>query len=261
MLTVFIVAQPRSGLVLAKSCYRIIGTLVGASLALLLVALFAQERVLFLGTLAMWVGLCTFAAQYARNFTAYGFVLCGYTVAIVGIPGALDPANAFYVAEARVTEISLGIIVTAAISHLIFPLSLTGPLRQKTKEARNLLAQYVVAICAGRDEGRLHAMILNQTAAVEKLRASAIFEDREIRRRDDALRLMNAACVRVICTGQGLGGRLAALQPTNGGGSDDVENAIGQATAAINDWSKATTDTKELTERLGLARCALTLAQ
>src|SRR5262249_60597144 len=40
LLTVFIVAQPQSGLVLAKSFYRIIGTLVGAAGALVLVALF-----------------------------------------------------------------------------------------------------------------------------------------------------------------------------------------------------------------------------
>ncbi len=90
LLIVFIVAQPQSGLVLAKSFYRIIGTLVVAAVALLLIALFAQERVLFLGAIALWVGLCTFGSQYARNFTAYGFVLSGYTAAIVGIPGALE---------------------------------------------------------------------------------------------------------------------------------------------------------------------------
>jgi hypothetical protein len=60
MLWVFIVAQPRNGLVLAKSCYRIIDTLVGAPIAPLLVALFAQRRVLFLGNLGMWMGLCLF---------------------------------------------------------------------------------------------------------------------------------------------------------------------------------------------------------
>jgi uncharacterized membrane protein len=82
LLTVFIVAQPQSGMVLAKSFYRIIGTLVGAAVALLFVSLFAQERVLFLGALALWIGLCTFGSQYARNFTAYAFVLSGYTVAV-----------------------------------------------------------------------------------------------------------------------------------------------------------------------------------
>src|ERR1700732_4011435 len=105
LLTVFIVSQPQSGLVLAKSFSRLVGTLIGAAVALLLVSLFAQERVLFLGALALWIGLCTFGSQYARNFAAYAFVLSGYTAAIVGIPGALSPNSAFYVATARATEI------------------------------------------------------------------------------------------------------------------------------------------------------------
>src|SRR5262249_46313226 len=123
LLTVFIVAQPQSGLVLAKSFYRIIGTIVGASVALTLVALF-EERTLFLGALAIWIFVCTYASKQSRNFAAYGFVLAGYTAAIVGIPGALDAGNAFYTAVARVTEISLGIMVTAAISHIVLPESL-----------------------------------------------------------------------------------------------------------------------------------------
>src|SRR5215467_7837810 len=142
LLTVFIVAQPQSGLVLAKSFYRIIGTVLGAAVALLFVSLFAQERVLFLGALALWIGLCTFWSQYARNFTAYGFVLSGYTVAIVGIPGALDAGNAFYTATARVTEISLGIIVTATISRVVLPSLLTDPLWQAVADARERVARY-----------------------------------------------------------------------------------------------------------------------
>src|SRR5215471_2096350 len=130
LLTVFIIAQPQSGLVLAKSFYRVVGTLLGSAVALLFVALFAQERVLFLGALALWIGLCAFGSQYARNFAAYSFVLSGYTVAIVGIPGALDAGNAFYVAMGRVTEISLGIIVAATVSHVVLPNSLVPSLWQ-----------------------------------------------------------------------------------------------------------------------------------
>ena len=127
LLTVFIVSQPlQSGQVLAKSLYRIIGTVIGAGVALLFVALFAQERVLFLGALALWIGLCAFGSQYARNFAAYSFVLSGYTVAIVGIPGALDAGNAFYIATGRVTEVCLGILVAATVNHIILPNSL-GP--------------------------------------------------------------------------------------------------------------------------------------
>jgi uncharacterized membrane protein len=98
LLTVFIVSQAgQSGPVLAKSFHRVVGTLIGAAVALLLVAFFAQERVLFLGALAVWIGFCTLGSQYARNFAAYAFVLSGYTAAIVGVPGALD-ANAVGIA-------------------------------------------------------------------------------------------------------------------------------------------------------------------
>src|SRR5262249_59407790 len=123
-----------------------IGTLIGAAVALVLVSLFAQERVLFLGTLALWIGLCTFASKHARNFAAYGFVLSGYTVAIVGVTGALDPGNAFFIAVARVTEISLGIMTTAAISHLVLPVSLAESLRHAVATARTELAEYGAAL-------------------------------------------------------------------------------------------------------------------
>ena len=116
LLTVFVVSQAQqSGPVLAKSFYRVVGTLVGAAVALLLVALFAQERVLFpRNARAVGRHLCPrFGSQYARNFAAYAFVLSGYTAAIVGIPGALSPNSAFYVATARATEICLGIMASS----------------------------------------------------------------------------------------------------------------------------------------------------
>src|SRR5260370_12164689 len=182
LLTVFIVSQPmKDGLVLAKSFYRIIGTCIGAAGALVLVALFAQERVLFLGALALWVGLCTFGSQYARNWAAYGFVLSGYTLAIVGIPGALDPGTAFYIATARVTEISLGIATAATICHLVLPMSLATPFRQALPGARPELAAYLIALLGIRDGTALRAKLLGRAVAIENLPASAIFGDRAIR--------------------------------------------------------------------------------
>jgi uncharacterized membrane protein YccC len=146
LLTVFIVAQPRqSGQVLAKSFYRMVGTVIGAAVALVFVGLFAQERVLFLGALALWVGLCAFGSQYARNFAAYSFVLSGYTVAIVGIPGELDAGNAFYTATGRVTEVCLGIIVAATVNRIILPSSLGPQLWQAVAGARATLADYAIA--------------------------------------------------------------------------------------------------------------------
>ena len=170
LLTVFIVAQPRqSGQVLAKSFYRIIGTVIGAAVALLFVGLFAQERVLFLGALAFWIGLCAFGSQYARNFAAYSFVLSGYTVAIVGIPGALDPGNAFYIATGRVTEVCLGIIAAATVNRIILPSSLGPQLWQAVASARATLADYALALFEPGDGAPLRAKLLGQTIADREL--------------------------------------------------------------------------------------------
>lgn len=249
LLTVFVVAQPQSGLVLAKSFYRIVGTLLGAAVALLFVALFAQERVLFLGALALWIGLCTFGSQYARNFAAYTFVLSGYTVAIIGIPGVLEAGNAFYIATARVTEISLGIIVTATVSHIVLPSSLGAALRQAVAGARTGLADYAVGLFDAGDAAPLRAKLLGEAIAIENLRASAIFEDREIRDRSDALRLIEAALIRLVGVALLLGATLDPRYRTTGSNEACFDDAIGTAAAAIKAWRANAIDAA------GLRRC------
>jgi uncharacterized membrane protein YccC len=261
LLTVFIVAQPQSGLVLAKSFFRVVGTLIGAAAALLFVALFAQERVLFLGALALWIGFCTFASQYARSFAAYAFVLSGYTAAIVGIPGALDAGNAFFVAQARVTEICLGILVTATISHLVLPSSLAGSLRQAIAAARGELADYAVALLGGGDIEERRAKLLSQGLVIKNLRASAIFEDREVRDRSDALACLDVAFANAINTGQLLRWQLDALRAAAERGDADIDQAIGDAIAGIEDWRHAVIDASELRERLLQAGSMLPAAE
>ncbi len=252
LLTVFIVSQPQqSGLVLAKSFYRIIGTVIGAAVALLLVALFAQERVLFLGGLALWVGLCTFGSQYARNWAAYAFVLSGYTVAIVGIPGALDAGNVFYIATGRVTEISLGIIVTATITQIVLPNSLVPSLWKAVADARAGLADYAVTLFDPGNTAPLRTKLFGQAIEIENLRASAIFEDRDISDRRDSLRVLDAALINAVAVAHLLRRMLDGLGRTGASSKAGVDEAIAEATAAIKAWRAAAIDAA------GLGRCLL----
>jgi uncharacterized membrane protein YccC len=262
LLTVFIVSQPQqSGQVLAKSFYRVIGTVIGAAVALLFVALFAQERVLFLGALALWIGLCTFGSQYARNFAAYSFVLSGYTVAIVGIPGALDAGNAFYIATGRVSEISLGIIVAATVSHVVLPDSLISSLWRAVADARAGLADYAVALFGAGDTAPLRAELLGQAIETENLRASAIFEDREIRARSNALRLLDLALINAVGVGHLLHRMLDGLGRTGASAEAGIHDAIAEATAAIKAWRAAAIDAAGLGQRLLRAQAHLPLVQ
>ncbi len=262
LLTVFIVSQPqKDGLILAKSFYRIIGTFIGAGGALVLVALFAQERVLFLGALAIWIGLCAFGSQYARNWAAYGFVLSGYTVAIVGIPGALDPVNAFYIAMGRVTEISLGIMTTAAISHLVLPMSLATSLRQAIAGARAEVSDYAIALLRGREATSLRTKLLGQAITIENLRASAIFEDRDIRDRSDSLRRLDIAMLGVVDVAHLLGRSLDWLRRGGAVIGRGLDGALTKAAAAIDLWRGGKLDAAGLSRRLARASASLPLAR
>ena len=261
LLTVFIVAQPQSGLVLAKSFYRIIGTVIGAAGALLLVSLFAQERVLFLGTLAIWIGICTFASKYARNFAAYGFVLSGYTVAIVGITGALDPGNAFFVAVARVTEISLGIMTTAAISQLVLPVSLAGSLRRAVATGRAELVEYAVALLGGRETASQRTRLLGQVIVIENLRASAVFEDRDIRDRSDALRRFDVALLGVVDVAQLLGRSLDWLRRDSAVVDPGLDRALKEAATTIDLWRGGKLEAAGLSRPFARAGANLPLAR
>jgi uncharacterized membrane protein YccC len=255
VLTVFIVAQPASGLVLAKSFHRIVGTLVGAAVALLLVALFAQQRVLFIGTIALWIGFCTFAAKYARNFAAYGFVLAGYTAAIIGIPGALAPGSAFYIAVARLTEIGLGIIMTATISHLMLPVSVAAKLRKAIAELREGLVDYSDALLGGRPAETLRVRLLGQVVALENLRASAIFEDPELRARRGALERLDVAAVSVLSVGQLVERQLDGSRAQAAPAGVTFDRAIA---AALGAWRNGAAG---LAERLRDADALLTLGE
>src|SRR6266481_2730829 len=134
MLTTIIVANRQSGRVLAKSFYRCIGTLVGAGVALLIVSLFPQERVLYLVALSLWIGACAGGATLYRNFTSYAFVLSGYTAAIVAVPVIDKPLGAFDSAVMRVSEVLLGVLVSGVVSDTVFISRLRDVLRRSAGE-------------------------------------------------------------------------------------------------------------------------------
>src|ERR1700746_3169195 len=70
-----IVCQPQLGASLRKGWYRVIGSVVGAVVSVVLVACFPDDRGLFLGGMALWGGVCAFIATILRNFASYAAAL------------------------------------------------------------------------------------------------------------------------------------------------------------------------------------------
>src|SRR5260221_10905118 len=108
-----IVCQPQLGASLRKGWFRMIGTVVGATMIVVLTACFPQDRIAFLVLLAFWCGLCAFAATVLRNFASYSAALAGYTAAIIAADnlGATGGASSdvFLLPVTRASEICMGI--------------------------------------------------------------------------------------------------------------------------------------------------------
>src|ERR1700746_822869 len=66
-----VVCQPQLGASLCKGWVRMMGTVVGATMVVVLTPLFPQDRIVYIALLALWCGLCVFVAT-ADNLGATG---------------------------------------------------------------------------------------------------------------------------------------------------------------------------------------------
>jgi uncharacterized membrane protein YccC len=118
--TAAVVCQPQLGASLRKAWFRLIGTLVGAVMSVVLTACFPQDRALFLGGLALWGAAATFVATLLRYFASYAAALAGYTVAIIasdllGATGGVNADAAFLLVVYRASEICIGIVCAGIV--------------------------------------------------------------------------------------------------------------------------------------------------
>ena len=132
--TVFIVMQMHSGMVFSKSFYRFMGTILGFLVALLLTSAFSQDRVWFMGFFTIWIAICAALGFKYRNFLSYGFVLSGYTVALIVLPNIENPLNIYGFAIERISEVTVGLLSSSVVSEIFFPKKLSNALFESEKQ-------------------------------------------------------------------------------------------------------------------------------
>lgn len=121
MLTALIVAQPLAGMVRSKAIYRIAGTIVGAAFAVAVLPQLVDSPEVLSLAVATWVGGCLYLSLLDGTPRSYGFMLAGYTAALVIFPSVDAPGTIFDTAIARSQEIILGILCALVVNELFFP--------------------------------------------------------------------------------------------------------------------------------------------
>jgi uncharacterized membrane protein YccC len=179
MMTVFIVAQPVAGMVLAKGFYRLLGTLVGGIAAIGITTVFGTNPWVLVTVLAVWIGICTFVSSLLRNPEAYGAALAGYTAMIIGLPAFGQPHLVVDLAVARCAEIVLGIVCAGLTSRLILPKLASDAIVSRLKRCILDLATYAGGAFSGGDPATLsglHRKLVADTQTLGEMRAYARLE-------------------------------------------------------------------------------------
>ena len=118
-LAVALVSLDSLGLSLNKGLMRMLGTLVAAIVALVLVGLFPQDRWLFMAALSLWVGCCTYLALGSSR--AYFWQVCGFVSVIICVGAATSPGGVFETAVLRAQQTGLGVLVYSLVAMLLWP--------------------------------------------------------------------------------------------------------------------------------------------
>jgi len=169
MATVYITSQPLAGATSSKAFFRVMGTLIGATMTVALVPNLIDAPELLCLAIALWVGLCLYLSLLDGTPRSYVFMLAGYTVALIGFPSVSEPGAIFDTAVARLEEISLGIICASLVSTIVFPRSVAPAVAHRVDtwlaDARRL--SQVVLLQEGTNETRRGKRLKLATDIVE----------------------------------------------------------------------------------------------
>ena len=172
---VFVVAKPLSGAVRSKAVFRLMGTLLGAGVALLLVPPLVQAPPLLCVAIACWVGFCVYVSSLDRTPRSYALVLAGYTAAIVGFSAVNTPLSIFDIAVARVEENSIGIVCAALAHSIFFPHNATEEVSGVLRTATDRAAGWIGTALRGMDPAVEEMAAPRAAQVLDQLHAATTF--------------------------------------------------------------------------------------
>lgn len=244
--TVYIVSQPLAGMVLAKSFYRVLGTLIGAAMSLLFVALFSNSRELFCLVLALWIGLGVFVSIYLRDAPkAYAGMLAGYSAAIIGLPAVLAPDAAFDYAVARCLEIMLGIACATFMHHVVFPRRAGEALHRALDATLPTMARWADDALRGRESEAKgladRRQIITAVVSLDSLRLFAALDTPAVKALDRVIRQYQGKLLSLLALLVSVYDRLALLRRVRPASAEALRPLLERVAAYLAASAHATT--------------------
>ncbi len=158
---------------LNKGLLRILGTFLAGFVALLLIALFPQERWYYLLGATAYIAFCTYMMGHSSRW--YFWFIGGYVMPLLALAGGPEGATAFETVVLRLQQTTMGVMVYTLVAVLLWPRRATPVVTHTVSSLadvqRRLLGHYV-AVLAGAQEGREASKLRAQaTGTVARLPA------------------------------------------------------------------------------------------
>ncbi|WP_223451558.1 MULTISPECIES: FUSC family protein [unclassified Pseudomonas] len=195
IMAVVIVSQPLGGMALARSFGQVIGTTLGAVVAVVIMAIFPQAPLPFIVTLALWLALCTAGGTLLRYTSSQAFVLSGYTAVVVALLAVPDQDGTFLLAVTRVTETLLAVACVCVVSLLTArPETVARDYFAKIDQVIKLLATHAAAVIrteeSEADFHRRQMQLLGEISALEGVRRHLYFDAPRLRSANGLVQLL-----------------------------------------------------------------------
>lgn len=236
--TVLIIASPYSGMVSSKCVYRLIGTVAGALIAVLLMPQLLNTPWLFTCVLALWVGFALYVSLLDRTPRSYVFMLAGYSTVLIvfNAIASIETYSIFDIALARVLEISVGVISSAVVSASFFPVHLGAVIRQRVNKALHDLEDVFEDMLDKPENSHDYAQILSvmtrDTADIHALAVHLTYEKGELKGMTKSLQEMLHQMSLVVANLVALSQRMEQLQPLQPNASEKLQQ-IKQSVLAL----------------------------
>ncbi|WP_439821498.1 FUSC family protein [Pseudomonas sp. HLG18] len=195
IMAVVIISQPLAGMALARSFGQVIGTTLGAAVAVLIMAIFPQAPLPFITTLALWLALCTAGGTLLRYTSSQAFVLSGYTAVVVALLAIPDQDGTFLLAVTRVTETLLAVACVCIVSLLTArPEAVSRNYFAKVDQVIKLVATHAAAVIRTEESEaefqRRQMQLLGEISALEGLRRHLYFDAPRLRSANNLVLLL-----------------------------------------------------------------------
>lgn len=159
-LAVALIAMTTVGQSVNKGALRLFGTLFACFVSFCILALFPQDRWLFMAALSAWVGFCVYMMTGAKH--QYFWNISGLVTVLICVTGGPNAVDAFDAAMLRTQETGLGILVYSLVAVLLWPTDSRGGLLAvagKVVATQKALARsYLKTLCGVDDAEELSAL-------------------------------------------------------------------------------------------------------